>query len=182
MINLLSSYYKRSIRRELRIRAVSSWLILCSVILVFLSIVSFPAYFLQKTKKDLIEKENTITTEDTESLSAEALLSDVSEINTKVSEMIMILSPSGVYPDMVKVALHPDTNNIKISEIYLGKNDNKLFIKISGVADSREALLQYSTSLKQGDLCEDFSAPVSSLYKSEEIDFIIDCNIKEKPE
>lgn len=179
MINLLSSDYKRSIRRELRIRAVSSWLILCSVILIFLSIVSFPAYFLQKIKKDLVEKENSMITQDTKSLSAEALLADVSEINTKVADMITSLSPSGVYPDMAKVALDADTVNIKISEIYLGKNDNKLFIKILGVSDSREALLEYSTSLKEGGLCEDFSAPVSSLYKSEEIDFIIECNIKE---
>lgn len=179
MINLLSSDYKRSIRRELRIRAVSSWLMLCSLILVFLSIVSFPAYFLQKTKKDLVEKENIIMTEDTESLSAELLLSEVSEINTSVSEMITKLTPSGVYPDMFNVALSPDTGDIKISEIYLGKSEKKLFIKIFGVSDSREALLEYSSSLKEGGLCEDFSAPVSSLYKSEEIDFIIECNIKE---
>lgn len=178
MINLLSQDYKKSIHRELKVRAISYWVILFSVVFIFLSVVSFPAFFLQKTRKDIAEKQNTEIIGETVDGSPEFLLSQISEINSSVSGLLSKLAPSGINVDMFKIVLAPDTISIKIEQIYLEERDGSSFIKVSGIASSREALLEYSSALKSQKLCEDFSAPVSSLAKSEDIDFIIDCQVK----
>ena len=162
----------------MKLRALSSWFILISVIFVFLSIISFPTFFLQKTQKDIIQKQNINNITDNKGISPEELLADIGEINNLVSSTLSDLESKGVPVDTFKVALSRDTQLTKIKQIYIDSQETEILLQIVGVAVSREALLDYSTSLKTSGVCENFPTPVSSLTKSEDIDFSIDCRIK----
>ena len=162
----------------MKIRALSSWFILVSVVFVFLSILSFPTFFLQKTQKEIIQNQNISNLIKGEDSSPEELLADISEINNSISLTLSSLETTGISADLFKVALSRDTEFTKIKQIYIDNQETEVLLQIVGVASSREALLDYSTSLKNSGVCENFPTPVSSLTKSEDIDFSIDCKIK----
>lgn len=178
MINLLPKDYKGAIHKEMKIRAVSSWFILVSVVFIFLSIISFPAFFLQKTQKDIIQKQNENIILKQGINSPEELLADINQINSFVSTTLLKMENNGLTPEDFKIALDKDTELIKIKQIYLDTQETGALLQITGIASSREALLDYSTSLKTSGVCENFPTPVSSLTKNQDIDFSIDCKIK----
>lgn len=178
MINLLPKDYKNAIHKEMKLRALSSWFILIAVVFIFLSIISFPTFFLQKTQKEIIQKQNINNLLDGEGSSPEELLADINTINNSISSALLILESKGIPIDTFKVALSRDTELTKIKQIYIDSQETEIILQIVGVAVSREALLDYSTSLKTSGVCENFPTPVSSLTKSEDIDFSIDCRIK----
>lgn len=177
MINLLPKDYKEAIHKEMKIRAVSSWFFLVSIVFIFLSIISFPTFFLQKTQKDIIQKQNSNINTNTGESSPEELLADINEINNLVSDTLLKLELIGVSADTFKVALSRDSDLTKIKQIYLENQETDILLQIVGVATTREALLDYSTSLKTSGVCQNFPTPVSSLTKSQDIDFSIDCRI-----
>lgn len=176
MINLLPKIEKEFLRKGLKLRFVTvASLLIAATFLVGL-VMLLPAYFLAS---DLFSRDATggSLLESKDDSSAKKILNLPAEINSKLSifqTSVNDVSTSDYFSKIVSFL----PEGVRLSSLSLSKNQNYkgkngTTILIVGTAVNRDALVSFSTFLKESDLFLTVEVPVSSLTKDKNLPFSI---------
>jgi hypothetical protein len=175
MFNLLPESLKRELISEYNLRKISIGLVFIFIIQLSSIIFIFPSWIISRTREDglalQLEKINQINL----SSDANAIKERIKSINNEIN----LLNTALEYPKLALIIDHVLTR--KTSETRLnsfsfsvGKN-NTLVLK--GTSSTRESLVAFADSLRNGGFFKSVDLPVSNLAKSRNIDFSMTLNL-----
>ncbi|HAM88990.1 MAG: hypothetical protein US83_C0002G0090 [Candidatus Falkowbacteria bacterium GW2011_GWC2_38_22] len=137
---------------------------------IFFSAVLLTAKIILATQQSDTDQQNTIITKSSENYSKQ-----INEINIQLKEIKSIQNNDINWTDFFLSMNDFIGNEIKISRLYAGKNDNSL--RISGIAKSRNDLLAFKEKLEKSEKFSNINLPISSLLEKENINFEISATI-----
>lgn len=177
MDNLLPEEEKKLIRREFKFRIMGVFLLLCFTIEIFGLAFLLPAYIYSSTRESLakVKKESLGKLKDEDEKTFTEL--------KKLQGRIVFLMPSEhiSFSRSVGKALSHVDNNVRLQSIKLDVKDSENHtLIVKGRADSRQALLDFSSALKHEQDVESVDIPVSSFADNSNIDFTATISIHYK--
>ena len=178
MINFLSEKNKNNVKKEYSFRVFTLFLIIFSLVMVFVSVFLSPAHILSIYRKSVISNQLGMVKESPVSKSSVSL-EDVKKIN----EIVKVISSATVYQkpasDFIKRILNSKNSAITISFISSDfDTNNNMRISLRGFSKTRDGLTKFVKDIKSLNLFSGVDLPISSLVKSSDIDFSINLTTK----
>jgi hypothetical protein len=172
MLNLLPKNQKSKIVREYRIRFVA---VACSLFLaaeIISLILLFPSYLTVQTRINILNSQS--TSQKVQNLTTEiaSLGSIIQQTNNYLDVFNSSSTPVGVVESLQNIIGTRD-KTIRIGSFYYKTNKEQQQIVITGKANSRQSLLDFTKKLKNLPGVVSVDLPVSDFAKSKDIDFSI---------
>jgi Tfp pilus assembly protein PilN len=173
MFNLLPEKDKKKLWREYTFRRVIVSLFFIAVIGLVILIFAAPSLILSISKQNEVIRR-------IDALKQSTLFNESDSLNRKLtteSLKIRALKPSNssvTVAELVKTVIARKGEGIRIKNISYSRNpDGQSSINLSGVAQDREKLLEFTQSLESEGWFEKADLPVSSFAKDQDLDFSI---------
>jgi cytoskeletal protein RodZ len=173
MINFLSEKNKNNVKKEYSFRVATLFLIVFSLVLIFISVFLSSAHILSVYREGVISNQLAMVKESSFGKS-NVSLDDVKKIN----EIVKTISSATVYQkpasDFIKSILNSKNSAIAISSMSSDfDTNNNIRISIKGFSKTRDGLTKFVKDIKSLNLFSGVDLPISSLVKSSDIDFSI---------
>jgi len=180
MINFLPEKIKKEIKKEYSFRVVTIFLIIFSMVMVFVSVFLAPAFILSEIRNqsisgqlDMIKKDSSDQTEET--------INNVKKINEIVKVLSLEVKTQAQVSDLLNTVIKLKSDNIKISSFSSEYDSTQLLkINLKGFSKTRDSVTRYVKDIKNLNLFSSVDLPVSSLIKSSDIDFVISLVFKKE--
>lgn len=176
MSNLLPQEYKKSITRLYRKRFLSVLFFSLSFIFVAGVGLLIPALSLSKANESALQKQKQVLGSHETSGIAHTLSKAISEINQKLNVFSAKVPASPVIKDFIQPIISIQGDNVKISSFnfeLLPESIVSARIKVSGVAQNREALLAFTDRVKHLPGVSNVDLPIMSFVKNANVTFTI---------
>lgn len=172
MFSFLPHDYKKKVMHIYRTRLSILYLIGLILISIFSVAMLVPAYMISISRKvevtaefDALKKTLDLKkNNDTESF--------INEASQKIKASVSSGS-KGYISDVIENLINHKGSDIALSDISFSKNQDGLNISISGVALTRDGLLNFVKNLKSADSFKNVDLPVATLAKDKNISFNI---------
>ena len=182
MFNLLPDIEKEKIYRQYRMRRVIVALALLFVILVCTGIFLVPTYILASFRT--LEVQNQIDV--AHQIVAKQNRGDLEKRTEAVNATLASLDISNhsyAFSDLTEKILSARPSGVRITSLQMISkknldNQNTIAVDLSGVADTRDDLVFYRTTLESNSLYSKIDLPVSSLAQERNAQFVIKLEIK----
>lgn len=178
MINVLPEQQKNKLKKQYRIRLVSTYFFLFGILSILTTLLLLPTYILSKSKESFFIQELVLLEKENPNLSLNELQNIISDINNKLF-LLDGVHDSMVTQDVINKFLEIPSTNIEIYKIFYTKPaDNTQFIEISGIAKDRASLSAYKSSLEKSGLYKKVDLPISNFVEKTDIGFNIKLELK----
>jgi Tfp pilus assembly protein PilN len=172
-VNLLPEYERAALRREyyLRLSIVAlAFLFFCLIVGIALLV---PSYILSSGTRESLEERAALLAKS----SSSAVSADIDRKRSEIEARLSVLSGrAGGYPPtaFVEGVARARPSGVKIERLsVVGGAADASFVTVSGIAESREALLSFSRALEKIPLFKKTELPLSDLARSQAIPFTI---------
>lgn len=179
MSNLLPPKQQLSILHLYRKRFLSIMFLFVAALLAVGSVLLLPSLmFLKNSQAELQQKHDALAGQGTDAI-AHSLSSSISDINSKLSDFANSAPTSPLVGDFITPVLNAKTSHVHLTEFsYTANTDGTTAdVEISGDADSREALLDFSNALQTIPNYTDVNVPIASFIKSTDVTFTINATV-----
>lgn len=175
MSNLLQPKEIHKIRLLYKKRFVVIVLRSIMILSVFGIICLFPAYIYAQKAESKLLAEKAIYDEHATGELRQTLISTINNINTELTVFGDKNYNSPIIKSFVDPVLKAYSNNVSLNDIAYTADQNKniAHIQVFGVAQSREAILNFSDSLKQEDGISNMNVPINNFIKASNMPFNI---------
>lgn len=180
-MNLLPNTEKENLKKGLKLRLLLSLLLLLSIVSLLGVITLLPPYLLLSSNlSELKSVEAQSMKKDNKEI--EDVLNLPNQINAKFSIFQASLARAS-FINVIKKIIDKTTNGIFIDSISFSQNKNfrnkkGTLVLISGLAQSRDSLISFSSALKKEGSFSSVVVPVSSLTKDKNLPFSINIFIE----
>lgn len=180
MANLIPPHAKKGVVSEYWIRVTSVWLIMLGIVALVVAVLNIPAYIMIQNQKlayqdmfaDANDKTDAFTAIEQEIIVANETVRLLSDINQDVA--------LHTYVSLIDSLAN---GRVSIEHYDLIRSEGNLStIKISGVADNREALVNLSDTIEADDYFISADIPLSNLAKDSDIPFSISVVLADQTE
>ncbi|HEY4490261.1 MAG TPA: hypothetical protein VJC12_03350 [Candidatus Paceibacterota bacterium] len=174
MFNLLPDEDKKKVLNEYSLRRIAITLLFLFVSGLIALIAIFPSKLLSESKSRSIEKEVSFSKTSETLVEETALSARVSEIKSKLIALKGDELTTKV--NLIDRIVNKRDSRIQIISFTYNSGDDKSSgsIVLYGVAQDREALLNFLKNLKTEELFKDANLPVSNFTKERNLDFTIE--------
>lgn len=173
MTNLLPKEKKRVIRREYNLRLISIALIMFSVVVLIGSVLLVPSYFVTYLKSTSGKDQIGVI----EGIVASQEKDDTSKILVETRQKLNMISSEkrSNLVEVIEIILSEKTSVIKIKSFVSSEG----LVGVSGIADTRDDLVEFVERLERATLFTNVNLPVSDLAASRNIEFSFKMNVIE---
>jgi hypothetical protein len=176
MSNLLPQEYKKSILRLYRMRFMSVVFLALSMIFVIGVGLLIPSLSLSKNNEVTLQKQKEVMSQHETSAIARSLSQSISAINQKLNVFSAKVPESPIVQSFIKPILSVQGSDIKIQSFnfeLLPDSTGGARVKISGVAQNREALLAFTDRIKLLKGMSSVDLPIMSFIRNANVTFTI---------
>lgn len=173
MINLLPAEDKIFIRREylrrwLVLSGVFIFVFICSAVILFL-----PPYFFLSSQETNFKNQLSIVSKGLERADTEKIESSIRDLNAKLKSFGSQEEKLRQISALIQEILKAKSSNIRLIGFNFQKQsgEKKDTLTFQGIADNRNALLDFEKSLEVIKGIQKVNSPASNLLKQENIDF-----------
>jgi Tfp pilus assembly protein PilN len=172
MFTFLPKSYRSEVLTEHRLRVVLVFSVMVTVSLALGAILALPTFFVSSAQKSsmLVEKERLLKAADSTRL--DEVTAQINGIQRKI-DVLSVQSERRPLISIVEKVLAQLDPGVSLSGIALHKEAGIGAIVISGAAETRDGLVQFSNNLRGEPSFTKVELPVSSLAKSKDIIFSI---------
>jgi len=169
MVNLLPQTERKRNRREYLLRFLSVVLVSVALILFIGAVLLLPAFFAISSQKEIVKEELRIA----EASIASRTEGDAVDILVAANKKVKFLArPESVVGGLLEDILDEKPNAVILSDLFFDL-EGRGTIKISGVSEEREDLIQFQKNLERIDEIQDVVLPIGSLASNEDIVFSV---------
>jgi len=170
MFKLLTEETRKKVAHEYMLRRLIVAFLALDVVLVIGIIGLMPSYVLSDVRQVEVSERSRI-------LDATGNISDNSELQawlTRANLQLALLAPQ---PNVRKPSevmgnlLSQDTVGISLTTFFWVKVDDEILLQVEGMADNRQALINFENNVSASGHFSDVSLPVSNLAKDSDINF-----------
>ena len=180
MFNLLPDSLKEKIKTEYRLRLITSILLFVIFLQTLFIILLFPTWLFSFYKEGEVTLLVLRTTEFAVSSSSASVRSVVNGTNTKLNIINNSLEYVKFTP-LLNAIISKKINGIHINRAsYISQSSSQSTVLISGLSQSREALVSFVKSLKDSGLFQSVDMPIGNLAKNHNLEFSISLSTPEK--
>lgn len=174
MINLIPQSAKKKVAQEYWVRVITVWLLLGSIGFLMLSVFLLPTYVIINQKISEMEQEANLSSQKTSSfdVSAEALINGTNK--AKLLLRNSSTTPFSTYMTKLETIASPA---VKLSQFDFSRLGDGGTIKLSGMADTRQALSDFRDALEKDGSFVAINLPISSLIKNVDVLFSLDLTL-----
>ncbi len=177
MINLLPQKAKKRIIREYYTRAISVWFLIFSAVVAIVSFLFLPVYILVSSQVEAFSKS---ISEASEKVREYDFSSQALTKATKDAQLIYEMEASQKITDLLSILSNFQNENLLVREYDFKRNGKNIeVVRLSGLAKTRQALVDFSEKLKKLDFVEVVDLPVSNLAKDRDLEFSLNLKLKE---
>lgn len=182
MFNLLPETEKEKVRKVYFMRKAIVSLVLLLIVLISGSIFLLPSYILVTYRNQDVERQIEITNNQSKEKTRPELSKRLSDINNKIAK-VDINESEFAYYDLVDRILRARPSGVLVDSLSIQSitekgNKKTLQVQITGVALTRDSLVQFGNILKADDVYKDVRLPVSSLASERNAEFVINFQIE----
>ncbi len=173
MINLIPIEEKKEIKKDFFQRVLVVSLIMFIFLIVISIIAIFPAYFISLEKKTSLIKKLEIQKNEVMPELDQMALREIKNLDARLSLLEKARKNKYVFSaKVIDEILNQKVSGIKIKRIFY-QNDSLegKKIKIDGVAERREQLLNFRRALESDSSFKNVDLPISNFVKGENIQF-----------
>jgi hypothetical protein len=176
-LNLIPPAKREEIEKAKKFRTVLRWeLELVSVFALFLAMLFSISYILGINLK-MVENNEGMNGQDIENIKRISQFdSEIRKINVKMSEILKIQGGQLYWTKFFEKLNSAVPFEVSVNSIV---TDNYK-AKISGKARDRDILISFKESLEKSDCFSEVNLPLSSLVSRENVDFVLELNIKKE--
>jgi len=178
MINLIPSVVKKVIIRDYRVRVLSVFFFILSVVSIVIGFLFLPVYVLVSTQVNVYAKSAAdAALEVADYASSTKILANANQM----SQQIIQLRSADSFAATIKLIEANLGAGIKIELIELSRTAGDIApIRVNGMADTRQNLSQFRDRLLALPEIEDVVLPLSNLAKDKDIQFTISVVLSKK--
>lgn len=175
MFNLLSEKRKKAVLSEYNKRRLIVGMFMLSIVVIISLILLSPSFVLSENKMSYANQSKEKALADVGKRSSPELTKYAEEIDQRIKA----LAPDSqfIFSQLIESVIINKKLPIHISGIVVEKGKPTKVI-IVGMADSRDALVSFKTSLESLGTLENIELPVSNLASDKDISFTISSNLK----
>lgn len=168
MLKLLLSADRHTIRREYKFRLFNVFLIFSFLTMMVIGILFFPAHIHLSIEKKNIEQQ-VVDLENSDIIKQKA---ELDLLNKEIEEKYVLFKDFLMNPTrLITSIISNQPPGISIESFSLTHTEDKIDIKLQGLAKDRETLILFSDRLKKEKVFSKVELPFSSLTKNNEIPF-----------
>lgn len=183
MFNLLPEKEKREIRRQYRIRKLIVILIFVSIVMIANLILIIPSYILTVYKVNEIQQEIGFVHGQLERTDKHQLNNELDELNRKIG-LLTTEYIDEQFHDILAKALVNKPSKVHITALLVqnreaasGEGKREFRIQLTGVSDTRDAIVEYIDLLKVGGQFDEVVLPIASLVSQFDTQFDINLTL-----
>lgn len=176
MLRLLLEQQKKDIKRDYQTRFVVVLLLLVLAVVFFWIISLVPSFVLIYFEERAIKESSSEILEDSLLEDGTPVDEYVRDINNKIK---LLNTPEFPVTKLIGEVVSRQVRSVSINTFEFKSEENKGTIFVSGIANNRESLVDFSNSLQESELFESIDVPFSNFAKSTDIPFTLTINLKE---
>ena len=176
MLYLLPKKQKKDIKTEYNSRVIYTFLFLLSFVFLLWAISLIPSFAYIQIEKKVLKPKEDIVAQLPLLENGESFIEYTKEINKKID----LLSKSEyVVSDLIKEIVERQTRAVRLSLIEFMSKDGVHYVKVGGIANTRESLVEFSNLLEESEYFVSVDVPFSSFTQSSNIPFAVDVKLSE---
>lgn len=175
MLYLLLDEQKKKVKREYVLRAVFIFLVLFSITLILWIISLLPAFARVQIERGVIRSQE-------DNIAQVALLQDgtsleeyVRDINQKIS---LLSEEEIIVSELINEIVSRQIRSIRLNAIEFISNTEENRIMLSGVANTRDSLVEFGNLLEEHEKFVSVDVPFSSFAESSDIPFTLTIQVE----
>ena len=176
MFTFLFDEYKKEARSEYFRKLAVLYLSLALVAAIVACALLVPGFALVASKRNALKTAQSAALAE-KSAQNQAIEDEAREVKAKIETLSGLRKNSGVWGAIERLSLKRGTG-IALQSIVIARKDDQNTMTISGMADSRDALVAFSKRLQGEPSFSNINLPVSSLAKSKDIPFSLTIDFK----
>jgi len=180
MLNFLPQNNKKKVVREYLYRFSSLFFLFLFFVLIILFSFFVPSYFFVTYKNAAVSDQLALSI-----LESKNKKVDITATISDTNGLIRILSSEDtsltVRSEILKKLLNDKQKQISLTSLnFLNNDDGSMNVEISGIAETREDLINFEKNLKNDSSFSNIDSPVSDLLKSINADFSVTLKYSKK--
>jgi hypothetical protein len=174
MTNILPQEYKRSIKKEYRLRLLTTSMVLLGFLVLGSAVLLIPSYLMSNAVEKTLEGE-IVSAESSGASSERTTITEPLYRTKRELEYLALEGRSRSFEETVRTIVSIAPAGVSITRIALEEGDAA--VRLSGIAATRGDLLLFNDRIEEEEVFSDVELPVSSLAKGVDISFSMELSL-----